>query len=84
MSLAVAILMDPIDSVDIDADSTFVLALEAQARGHTLYHYLPRDMFLRDGGCSPGSARSRCGVCAATISASARPSSWISPPWTWC
>ena len=49
MSLAVAIQMDPIDSVDIDADSTFVLALEAQARGHTLYHYLPRDMFLRDG-----------------------------------
>ena len=52
MSLSVAILMDPIDSVDIDADSTFVLALEAQARGHTLFHYLPRDMFLRDGRLS--------------------------------
>ena len=49
MSLAVAIQMDPIDRVDIDADSTFVLALEAQARGHALYHYLPQDMFLRDG-----------------------------------
>jgi glutathione synthase len=49
MSLAVAIQMDHITSVDIAADSTFVLALEAQARGHGLFHYLPRDLFLRDG-----------------------------------
>jgi glutathione synthase len=28
MSLAVAIQMDPIESINIDADSTFVLALE--------------------------------------------------------
>jgi len=26
--------MDPIESVDIDADTTFVLMLEAQRRGH--------------------------------------------------
>ncbi len=44
MSLAVAIQMDPIESIDIDADSTFVLALEAQARGHRLHHYLPKDL----------------------------------------
>ena len=49
MSLAVAIQMDPFESVDIDADSTFALAMEAQARGHGLYHYLPQDMSLRDG-----------------------------------
>ena len=49
MSLAVAIQMDHIASVDIAADSTFVLALEAQARGHGLFHYLPQDLFLRDG-----------------------------------
>ncbi len=48
MSLAVAIQMDPIESVDIDADSTFVLALEAQARGHALFHYLPGDLSFRD------------------------------------
>ncbi|MFQ5973387.1 MAG: glutathione synthase [Alphaproteobacteria bacterium] len=47
MSLSVAIQMDPIESVDIDADSTFVLALEAQRRGHALFHYLPRDLSLR-------------------------------------
>jgi len=49
MSLAVAFQMDPMESINIDADSTFVLALEAQARGHTLHHYLPRQMTLRDG-----------------------------------
>ena len=41
MALAVAIQMDPIDTINIDADSTFALALEAQARGHALFHYLP-------------------------------------------
>ena len=49
MSLAVAIQMDPFESVDIDADSTFALAMEAHRRGHGLYHYLPQDMSLRDG-----------------------------------
>ena len=49
MSLAVAIQMDPIESIDIDADSSFVLALEAQRRGHGLYHYLPQNLSFRDG-----------------------------------
>ena len=49
MGLAVAIQMDPIDTINIDADSTFALALEAQARGHALYHYLPQALILRDG-----------------------------------
>jgi glutathione synthase len=49
MSLAVAIQMDPIESVNIDADSTFVLALEAIRRGHALWHYLPQHLMLRDG-----------------------------------
>ena len=49
MSLAVAIQMDPIEGVNIDADSTFVLALEAQRRGHALYHYLPKNLTFRHG-----------------------------------
>jgi len=48
MSLAVAIQMDPIESVNIDTDSTFVLALEAQRRGHALFHYLPRQLFFSE------------------------------------
>ncbi|MGY9014902.1 MAG: glutathione synthase [Rhodospirillales bacterium] len=49
MSLQVAIQMDPIDSIDIDRDSSFVLALEAQKRGYKLYHYLPEHLSLIDG-----------------------------------
>ena len=49
MSLAVAIQMDPIETINLDTDSTFMMALEAQARGHTLYHYLVNQMSLKDG-----------------------------------
>ena len=49
MSLAVAIQMDPIETVDIDGDSSFVLALEAQRRGHALFHYLPQHLVFRQG-----------------------------------
>ncbi|MBF0375284.1 MAG: glutathione synthase [Alphaproteobacteria bacterium] len=49
MSLAVAIQMDPIEGIAIDADSTFALALEAQRRGHALFHYLPQDLAFRQG-----------------------------------
>ena len=49
MAITVAIQMDPIERIDITGDSTFALALEAQARGHTLLYYGPRDLTLRDG-----------------------------------
>ena len=49
MSLAVAIQMDHVSGINIDADSTFMLAMEAQARGHALFHYEPADLVFRDG-----------------------------------
>lgn len=49
MSLAVAIQMDPVETIDIEGDSSFALGLEAQRRGHGLYHYLPQDLSLHDG-----------------------------------
>jgi glutathione synthase len=49
MALTVAIQMDPIEKIDIGGDSTFALALEAQARGHALLYYGPRDLTFRDG-----------------------------------
>ncbi len=49
MSLRVAIQMDPIQSIDINGDSTFVMGLEAQKRGHTIFHYLPQDLTMVDG-----------------------------------
>ncbi len=47
--MKVAIQMDPIEAIDIEADSTFALALEAQARGHALSYYLPRHLSLKNG-----------------------------------
>ncbi|MEE2699398.1 MAG: glutathione synthase [Pseudomonadota bacterium] len=49
MALKIAFQMDHISTVDIKTDSTFALALEAEARGHTLYHYLPEQLFFQDG-----------------------------------
>lgn len=49
MALTVAIQMDHVSSIDITGDSTFVLALEAQRRGHKLLHYLPGDLAYHHG-----------------------------------
>ncbi len=49
MTLNVAFQMDPIAAVDIDADSTFRLAEEAQARGHRLHVYTPDHLRFREG-----------------------------------
>jgi glutathione synthase len=52
MSLKVAVQMDPIQSVNIEADTTFMLALEAQARGHALWVYGPETLSLDTGRLS--------------------------------
>lgn len=49
MPLSVAIQMDPIQTIDVHADSTFHLAVEAQGRGHALFHYHVEDLVWRDG-----------------------------------
>ncbi len=52
--LKVAVQMDPIETVNIDGDSTFALMLEAQRRGHAMWHYDVRSMSLHEGEQSPG------------------------------
>ena len=52
--LSVAVQMDPMSTIGIDNDSTFALMLEAQQRGHTLYHYEVAGMSLGEGA---GGAR---------------------------
>ena len=47
MGLKIGLQMDPLDDIDIDSDSTVALALEAQKRGHTLFHYLVTSLTLR-------------------------------------
>lgn len=49
MALKVALQMDPIGPINIDADSTFRIALEAQARGHSLFYYTPDRLSYREG-----------------------------------
>ena len=57
MTLNVAVQMDPIETINIDADSTFALMLEAQRRDHALWHYEVRHMALREGGPKPDGRR---------------------------
>ena len=45
-SLNIAVQMDPLHGIDITGDSTFALMLEAQARGHRLWHYEVPHMWL--------------------------------------
>ncbi len=49
MSLKIAFQMDPIENVNIDGDSSFRLALEAQARGHELFYYTPDQLAFESG-----------------------------------
>ncbi len=58
-TLKVAVQMDPIETVNIDGDSTFALMLEAQRRGHALWHYDVRDMSLHEGRPAPDLAAPR-------------------------
>jgi glutathione synthase len=49
MALRVAIQMNPVEAVNIETDSTFMLMMEAQARGHSLWVYTPERLSLEDG-----------------------------------
>ncbi|MDP2731718.1 MAG: glutathione synthase [Hoeflea sp.] len=45
----VAVQMDHVSSIRIAGDSSFAMALEAQARGYSLFHYTPDQLSMRDG-----------------------------------
>ena len=47
--LKIAIQMDPIEHVDVNADTTFDMALEAFGRGHEIFVYGPETLQLKDG-----------------------------------
>ncbi len=49
MGMTFVFLMDPIAAIDINADSTFVLMLAAQSRGHRMLYAHPRQLELRAG-----------------------------------
>jgi glutathione synthase len=47
--LSLAFVMDPLESIDIEADTTFVLMLEAQQRGHEVLFLDPSDIGVAGG-----------------------------------
>ncbi len=49
MPLKIAIQMDHVSTISIMGDTSFALALEAQRRGHQLFHYTPDRLSMRDG-----------------------------------
>ena len=49
MTFSVAIQMDPVEGINIETDTTFLLMLEAQTRGHGLWVYTPDKLSLEDG-----------------------------------
>ena len=56
MSIALGVVMDPIDAIKIRKDSTFAMLLEAQRRGWQLFYMLQGDLAL-DGGLCTASMR---------------------------
>ncbi|HMO44359.1 MAG TPA: glutathione synthase, partial [Phenylobacterium sp.] len=49
MALKVAVQMDPLERINIDGDTTFLMMLSAQARGHSLFVYTPDQLALENG-----------------------------------
>jgi glutathione synthase len=47
MAFVSVFIMDPVDRIDIRGDSTFVLMLECQARGHKVLYAQPKDLEQR-------------------------------------
>jgi glutathione synthase len=50
--MKIAIQMDPIEGVNVNADTSFDLALEAMGRGHEIWIYDPKALAMRDGRVS--------------------------------
>jgi glutathione synthase len=49
MPLKVAVQMDPIEGINIEGDTTFLMMETAQARGHSLFVYTTDKLALEDG-----------------------------------
>ena len=49
MSIACAVVMDPINAINTAKDSTFAMLLEAQRRSHGLHYIKPRSLSVRNG-----------------------------------
>ena len=57
MSLAIAIQMDPVETLQINGDTTFALGLEAQKRGHSLWYYTADKISLNHDRFTAGAKK---------------------------
>ena len=48
MNKKIAIQMDPIEKIDYEFDTSFLIAYEAQERGYEIFYYNPKNLFIQD------------------------------------
>lgn len=49
MTIKLGVVMDPIESIHFEKDTTLAMLLEAERRGWTIHYFEQKDLFLRDG-----------------------------------
>lgn len=79
-TLKIGVVMDPIEKINVQKDTTFVLMLEAQKRGHEVYYMEPDDLSVR--GTTPEGYLRRVSVARANPhykfgTAASKPLSWV-------
>lgn len=57
MNVKLGVVMDPIESIHFNKDSTLAMLLAAQSRGWEIYYMEQADLFLRDSRCLAGMSR---------------------------
>lgn len=59
MKLRMAFVMDPVGAINTEKDTTYVLMLEAQARGHEVFYLELKDLFVKNAKAYGSAARIR-------------------------
>ncbi|HWF00455.1 MAG TPA: glutathione synthase [Caulobacteraceae bacterium] len=49
MSLKIGVQMDPVERINIETDTTFLMMMEARRRGHSLWVYAPERLSMDEG-----------------------------------
>lgn len=57
MKLRMAFVMDPVGTINTEKDTTYVLMLEAQARGHEVFYLELKDLFVKNARAFGNAAR---------------------------
>jgi glutathione synthase len=84
MTLKVAIQMDPVEGISIDVDTTFMMMMEAQGRGHALWTYQPGSLALEDGRATAWARPLTLQAVPGDHHRQATPSASNCRRWTWC